>query len=199
MDKLPSDKFILDSLRKGDVKIFRLLFDVYYIKLVRYAIALLNNPEIAEEIVQEIFERLWIRREEINIDLSINAYLYASVRYRCINHLKSKIHSFIFEDDLTKLDQSNDSSPYDELVYKDLENAIKVSIESLPEQCRIIFNLSRNSGLSNPEIADQLGLSPKTIENQITIAIKKIREFLHKHWYTIILFFFWGCFIFHLT
>jgi RNA polymerase sigma-70 factor (ECF subfamily) len=97
------------------------------------------------------------------------------------------------------LDQEIENTPFDELVVKDLENAIKISIESLPEQCRIIFNLSRFSGLSNPEIAEKLGLSPKTVENQITIAIMKIRKFLHQHWYAIILIFFWGCFIFHLT
>lgn len=199
MDKLPSDKFILEALRKDNVKIFKLLFDNYYEGMVRYAMRLLHKPEIAEEVVQDVFERLWIRREELQINLSLSAYLFTSVRYQCINYLKSKIHSFVLEDDLTQLDQSFDITPHDELELKDLKEALKISVNALPEQCRIIFDLSRNSGLSNSEIAEQLGLSPKTIENQITIALKKIREFLLKNWYVFFLVFVWGYFIFHLT
>lgn len=199
MDKLPSDKFILESLRNGNVKIFKLLFDFYYEETVRYALRLVHKPEIAEEIVQDVFERLWIRREQLQIKVSLSAYLYTSVRYQCINYLKSKINSFVLEDDLTRLDQSFDISPQDELELKDLKEALRISIEALPEQCRIIFDLSRNSGLSNSEIAVQLGLSPKTIENQITIALKKIREFLQKNWYSVFFILVWGVFIFHLT
>lgn len=192
MSKLPSDKFILEHLRNSDAKIFNLLFDIYYVELVRYALRLTNKPEIAEEIVQEIFEKLWLRREALEINQSLSSYLFTSVRYRSINFFKNKLRNFVFEDDIINIDQPVTLTPYDELVFNDLKDALQVSIENLPEQCRIIFNLSRNSGLSNPEIAEQLGLSQKTVENQITIALKKIREFLQKNWYTIFLFFFWG-------
>lgn len=188
MGNLPPDDLIINRLQKSDEKIFKQLFDYYYANLVRYALRLLNKPEIAEEIVQDVFERLWVRREEIEILKSISSYLFTSVRYRCINHFKDKIQKLVLQDDLEKLDQTCENTPHDELVYKDLKEALKVSIESLPEQCRIIFNLSRNSGLSNHEIADQLNLAPKTVENQITIALKKIKEFLQKNWYVIFAF-----------
>jgi RNA polymerase sigma-70 factor (ECF subfamily) len=199
MNKLPPDSFILDLLKKGDLKTFKLIFDTYYEGLVRYAIKMLHKPEVGEEIVQDVFERLWLRRKELQINTSLSAYLYASVRYRCINYLKSKIQNFILEDNLQNIDQPTEYTPLQELEFKDLTEAIRASIDTLPEQCRAIFSLSRNSGLSNPEIAEQLNLSPKTIENQIGIALKKIREFLQKNWYAIFLIFFWGCFIFHLT
>lgn len=199
MDKLPSEKFILESLQKGNVKAFKQLFDQHYEGLVRFSMGLVHKPEIAEEIVQDVFERLWVRRAEVTIEHSISTYLYSAVRYRCINYLKSRIRDFVYEDDLTTLDNADKNTPYDELVYKELEEALKVSIETLPEQCRLIFSLSRNSGLSNPEIAEQLGLSAKTIENQMTIALKKIRAFLQKNWYVFFLLFVWGCFTFHLT
>jgi len=199
MDKLPPDKFILDSLRKNDVNVFKRLFDFYYSGLVRYAIRLVNKPEVAEEIVLDVFERLWSRREELQITVSFSSYLYSSVRYRCINYFKSKIQSFVFEDDILTLDQASESTPHEELVYKDLEEALIHSISELPEQCRIIFNLSRNSGLSNAEIAKELGLAPKTVENQMTIALRKIREFLQKNWYVLFSISLWGYFIFHLT
>jgi RNA polymerase sigma-70 factor, ECF subfamily len=192
MDKLPSDKILIEAIRKGNVKMFKLLFDHFYGELVRYAVRLLHKPEVAEEIVQDVFERMWLRRDKLEITYSISSYLYTSVRYRCINHLKSKIRNCVFEDDLVKIDRSDDHSPFDELVFNDLKQALKVSIEALPEQCQIIFHLSRNSGLSNSEIAEQLGISPKTVENQITIALKKIRNFLQKNWYIFFLFSFGG-------
>ena len=192
MGKLLSDEFILDGLRNDDVKIFKQLFDNYFVGLVRYALQLINRPEIAEEIVQDIFENLWERRKVLEINQSIASYLYAAVRYRCINHFKSKIHQLLLVDDLTVIEQPETNTPFDELVINDLQDALQASMKTLPEQCRLIFNLSRYSGLSNPQIAEQLGLSPKTIENQITIALKKIREFLQKNWYAIFLFFVWG-------
>lgn len=199
MDKLPSDKFILDSLRKGDVKVFRQLFDFHYGGLVRFAIRLVNKPEVAEEIVLDVLERLWSRRDEIQVNVSLSSYLYSSIRYRCINYFKSRIQSFVLEDDVLQLDQVAEITPHEELVYKDLEEALINSINTLPEQCRIIFNLSRNSGLNNAEIAKELGIAPKTVENQMTIALRKIREFLQKHWYVIFSISVWGHFIFHLT
>ena len=192
MDKLPSDEFILEHLRNSDVKVFKQLFDKYYVILVRFAVQLISKPEIAEEIVQDIFESLWERRKVLEINQAIRPYLYSSVRYRCINYFKNKIHQINLVDDLSSIDQLEITTPHDELVFSDLQETIKASIQTLPEQCRLIFNLSRYSGLSYPQIAEQLGLSPKTIEDQMTIALKKIREFLNKNWYVFFLFFFWG-------
>ena len=199
MNSLPSDDLILEALGNDNVKIFKLLFENYYGDLVKYALRILHKPVIAEEIVQDIFERLWLRRREIQIHHSFSAYLYSSVRYQCINYFKSKMKDFVFEANILRMDQIVENTPYDELVLHDLKEALRLSIETLPEQCQIIFKLSRNAGLSNPEIAEQLNLSPKTVENQITIALKKIREFLQKNWYVIFLVSLWGCSYFHLT
>lgn len=199
MAELPSDKFIINALQKGDVKIFKLLFDNYYNDLVKFAVRIIYKPEVAEEIVQDIFERLWLRRQEVEISHTISSYLYTSVRYRCINFLKSKIKNVVLEDDISKLDNKDENTPYDDLIFNNLTEALKASIETLPEQCQVIFKLSRNAGLSNSEIAEQLGISPKTVENQVTIALKKIREYLQKNWYVFFLFFFWGYFLIQLT
>lgn len=104
-----------------------------------------------------------------------------------INFLKKKVH-FSFENSIDEFEHPLGESPFETLQFKELQNALEKAIEMLPENCKAIYLLSRNSGLSNKEIAKKLNISSKTVENQITIALRKIRVFLEKHWYMVLLF-----------
>jgi RNA polymerase sigma-70 factor (ECF subfamily) len=137
-----------------------------------------RKPEIAEEIVQDLFIYLWEKREKINIYSSIQSYLYRSVRNKSIDYLKSAYANLETEKEDIIINKEGYLNPAYDIEIKELNIILEKAILKLPEKCYCIFTLSRNGGLSNKEIAGQLGITVKTVENQITIALKKIKEYL---------------------
>jgi len=154
---------------------FEKLFKELYPSLCRCAIRFVRIPEIAEEIVQVQFMELWEKRGSVKIHTSYKSYLYKSVKNKSIDYLRSKFAKLNFvqeEFSYTLIEQSN---PIKDIEEKELESVITAAIKELPEKCYIVFSLSRFGDLTNKQIAQQLGISEKTVENQITIAIKRVR------------------------
>ncbi|MEZ4903317.1 MAG: RNA polymerase sigma-70 factor [Spirosomataceae bacterium] len=135
----------------------------------------MRDTEEAEEIVQNVFVTIWEKRETIEITQSLQSYLYRAVHNHCLNRIK---HQKV-RDEHQQYVQDYQEVSYEsvsETVYKnELEQQLSKSIEKLPEQCRIIFKMSRFEELRYQEIADKMGLSVKTIENQIGKALKILR------------------------
>jgi len=182
---------IKENAAVDDIKAFEFLFKGYYVKLVFFASKFLNNMEGAEEIVSDTFTYLWEQKAEINITTSTNAYLYKMVQNRCLNYIKHKKIENEYVDYLAKNNLLADfyrtqSEPY---LQKELQEQIAKAINELPERCREIFKMSRFEHLKNKEIAEQLNISPKTVERQMTIALEKMRHYL-QHLFLIIAFFF---------
>lgn len=170
-----SDHELSEMLRKGDQDALKYLFDVYYKDLVIHAMKMVVNIGVAEELVQDVFIQLWNYRDKFSLKKAFNSYLFTSVKNRSINYLKSK-HGRIRFDDLGLIGPMQSASPADEeILLEEVKEAIKNAIEKLPQKCRIIFNLSRNAGMSADEIAGHLGLSKKTVQTQIAIAVRKIK------------------------
>ena len=173
---------IMDRLRGDDQNGLRDLFDAYYRQLVRYSMKLVINQAVAEELVQDVFIRIWENRHTIRLTGSIKAYLYAAVKNRSLNHLKSKYNRMVFVD-LDAAETASTSRPAeDDVILGELREAINRAVHSLPPRCRIIFNLSRNAGMSAEEIARHLGISRKTVHAQIAIALGKIKIILKDRW-----------------
>jgi RNA polymerase sigma-70 factor, ECF subfamily len=169
-------------LAADDAHAFENLFRTYYTELGRFAMKYLRDKETAEELVQDLFVDLWEKRHTLNITGSVKSYLYTATKNRSLNYLKSKLAQLQqLGDDSSELaaHHSNTESLYDQ---NELEQIIANGIEALPEKCRIIFQLSRHAGLSYAEIAQELNLSPKTVENQMGTALKKLRSYLEVHW-----------------
>ncbi|MGB3464519.1 MAG: RNA polymerase sigma-70 factor [Cyclobacteriaceae bacterium] len=160
-----------------DVTAFRILFDTYYNDLVSFSHRYTQQQAVSEEIIQEIFISLWERRKVISIEASLKAYLYRSVRNRTINYLKNQLPK---DQKTTAIESEHGLTVTQEYHEENNELAEQIdrAIASLPEKCRIIFLLSRNEGLTHKEIAAELDISVKTIENQIGIALKKLRAAL---------------------
>lgn len=180
--KALNDSEILKELSNGNHHAFEYIFRKYYSDLARFSARFVRDQEIAEEITQEVFVSFWENRTKIIITTSIQSYLMTSVKNRSFNHLNSKFsknHSLHDDGEGDSVPNHADSTD-DLLILSELQNAIKYALSSLPEKCGIIFNLSRNEGLLYKEIAEKLDISPKTVENQMGIALKKIREFLEK-------------------
>jgi RNA polymerase sigma-70 factor (ECF subfamily) len=149
---------------------------------VSYAVTYVTRQEIAEDIVQELFIRIWENRNSIKITRSLKAYLFTSTRNSSINYLRSKYAKVPF-DELTNIKENQiRTTSEDRISENELKRLIHSAVENLPEKCRIIFNLSRNSDLSHQEIADQLNISKKTVYVQIRNAVIRIKEILDEKW-----------------
>ena len=177
-----SDQDIVHKLYNGDQSALKYLFDEYYNDLVIHALKIVVNKGVAEEIVQDVLIQLWKNRVGFILQKTFHAYLFTAVRNRSINFLKSKYGRTRFEE-LDRIDQYQMTHSADEQMnIRELRQAIHGAIQLLPPKCKLIFHLSRNADLSVDEIAFQLDLSKKTVQTQISIAIKKIRAHLENQW-----------------
>lgn len=159
---------------KRNSDIFNKLFHDYYTNLSRFAFTYVKDEAVAEELVQEVFVNLW-QKQELKEISSIRSFLYISVRNRALNYLRDHKTRTLHENDFAIERERDALYEYNEYEHKQLETLVKDAIAELPEKCREIFELSRNENLSYQQIADQLNISAKTVENQISIAIKKLR------------------------
>lgn len=174
----PEDLDLFLQIREKDSQTsFKFLFKKYYVVLCRFAMQIVKEEEAAEEVVQETFVHFWENRKVIMITSSLSGYLYSSVRNAALNHLqKTKVrlkHESIFAT------TSDDDIPETEDIR--LKAIVNEAIQLLPEKCKEIFCMARFEGLTHEEIADYLRISKKTIENQMTIAFQKIREYMKDH------------------
>src|SRR5688572_24764796 len=164
---------------------FRLLFREYYDPLSKYAYSLVTDHDAAEDIVQEVFVRIWEKHQSIIQSPQVRAYLYRAVRNTCFNHLgaqKKRPVSSLSETDLGD-DDSIAWTVEEEPDVDDLPNyraLLQQGIDQLPEKCKEVFLLSRSGNLSNQEIADNLGISIKTVNNQTWKAMKLLKAFVSK-------------------
>lgn len=158
-----------------------MLFRTYYQPLCKYAYSFLQDKENAEEIVQSTFLLVWEKRETLEIRTSVKPYLYAMVRNACLNVLKhEKIKQKHAGEEIALAERSHDSVNH-VVASNELEQRIKVAVEELPEQCRLVFKLSRFEELKYSEIAEQLNISVKTVENHMGKALRIMREQLRDY------------------
>jgi len=172
------DNEIIGRIRQGDIKQFEALFRSSYTSLVKYAQTLMKDHDTAEEIVQDLFFRLWQNKEKIKIESSLNGYLFRSVHNRCLHYIE---HQKVVERHAQEIsfEQSPGAeSPADELQYKELQAKIARTIEKLPERCGKIFCMNRFEGLKYSEIAEKLSVSVKTVEANMGRALKEFRKAL---------------------
>lgn len=171
---------------KGDL-FLKYIFDKYYGEFCKISFKYTGRLEIAEDIVQEVFINIWNKRYSLNCTGNVKPYFIRSVINASINYIQSLFARQRMVDE-THIENVHSFNHHD-VISNELNMLITKAIETLPERCRIIFSLSRFSGLSNNEISQELNISVKTIENQITIAIKKMHAYLKSYGYYSILFF----------
>lgn len=170
------EKDLIARLRTGDQTAFELLFHFYYPGLVLFSAQFTADRSEAEEIVQDFFVKFWQKHQQISLTDSLKAYFFLSVKNGSLNFLK---HKKVEEKYIQKMMRLADNHlAYDPDLYIDseLQAKLKNAIELLPEKCREIFVMSRIKGLKNEEIADQLSLSKRTVETQISKALKVLRH-----------------------
>jgi len=147
----------------------------HYPALFRYAYTMVHDGIMAEEMVHQVFLKILEKKVPLNIHTSLKAYLYRSVNNECLNYIKHQKIKNDFEVQTIKAMSNKTESPLAKLQYRELEQRLKKAINELPEQCRTIFQMSRFEELKYAEIAKQLDLSVKTVETQMSRALKKLR------------------------
>ncbi|MGZ8557014.1 MAG: RNA polymerase sigma-70 factor [Chitinophagaceae bacterium] len=170
-----SNAAIIRSLAPTGEAAFEQLFKTHFRGLHAYAITILKDEMMGEEIVQNVFFKVWEKRQLFEIETSPKAYLYKAVYHDCLNYLKHKKVKSVHAMHVVR--QSNDQveNASGKLLQGELKEHIHNAMNELPEQCRTIFQMSRFEGLKYQEIADEMGLSVKTIENQMGKALKLLR------------------------
>lgn len=172
---LTEDIDLYIKLRAGDEQAFQTLFRKYYSALCRFAHQFLKDREQAEEAVQDMFVKIWEKRETLNIDTSVKHYFFRSIRNHCLNQIQhEKIKKQYATRILDLARQEIETEP--SFLEVDLIRRIEKSIDSLPPKRKEIFRLSREQGMKYKEIAETLDLSIKTVEAQMGLALKHLRE-----------------------
>lgn len=169
-----SQQWYIDGLRKGDKKSFQALFDQWYEPLCRYGIQQTGNPEEAEEIVQDVFVKLWMKREKLSIDTSIKSYLYRMVLNSIINRSQHQKVRMQHKADMV-FQQKESESPAHAFAAAEVEMLAMQAIENMPEKRRQVYEFSRVHGLKYSEIAEKMGISVKTVEVHLSKALEQLR------------------------
>jgi RNA polymerase sigma-70 factor (ECF subfamily) len=171
------EKDLIEGLREGDERIFKFIFDQYYRPLTVFALKYVPDVEEAKEIVQDFFVRLWSRHADLNIRFSLKMYLYQSVKNAALNYIEmNKVAQRRLGQYAAPLTSTDNALEH--MMAAEQEEMLMRAIDALPEKCRQIFLLSRMQRLSNQAIATQLNISIKTVEGQISIALKRLAEWL---------------------
>lgn len=174
-EKSPSDEMLLNLMKGGDADSFNILFERYWERLYSTVFAVCPDSEVCSEIVHDIFLNLWLKREKIQIDY-FKGYITASARYHVFRHMKSAGKSSLeYRETLEYVDRVAINEGESNIRYRELERKVEEELEELPRRCKEIFTLSRKEQLSNDEIAARLDISKRTVENQLTYALRHLR------------------------
>jgi RNA polymerase sigma-70 factor, ECF subfamily len=177
---------LLTNLKAGDDKAFEIIYNTYFRSLFNYAESLLHSADNAEDIISVVFVTLWEQRTELSIETSLQSYLFRCVYNACINLIRKKkveekyksFFLYYFDEGYSQ----GNSYPLENILEQELEEKIGSIISGLPEQCRAMFLMSREEGLSHNEIAIRSGVSVNTVRTQISRALcrfrKELKDFL---------------------
>ncbi len=181
-----NNSFLIHQLKKGEETAFEALFHLYFEKLHHFATSYIENSEDAREIVQNTFYKLWKKKNVLPVDINLNAYLFSMVKNDCLDYFKHLKVKYRYREEIEKdrariLESSLQDDPSLQLIEDELLQNVNRLINDLPPGCREIFIKSRFEGLKYKEIADELNISPKTVENQISKALRYLRNELSEY------------------
>jgi RNA polymerase sigma-70 factor (ECF subfamily) len=185
---IENESLLVQNLSKGNLLAFNTLYNEYSNRLYRFALGYLKSEAEAEELVQEVFTKIWEKRADLKKELSFKSFLFTIAFNIIRKHFRTKAH--LFEYFKTGVISEPDMQTSQKITYDSLYQYITELVNQLPERRKEIFIKSRYEGLSIKEIAEKLKISHKTVENQLTDALKFIRTNLNRENIPVILFFF---------
>ncbi len=167
---------MIEGLGRRDKVVFDYLFNYYYSSLCAFSMQFIRDQSAVEDLVQDFFVTLWMEATDLKICSSLRAYLFSGIRNRCLDFKKHQKVTEKYRSYLLFTPEGNDNSTDQYFAESELRLSIEKGLKKLPPRCREIFELSRINGLSNQEISEQLGISKRTVELQISNALKCLRK-----------------------
>ncbi len=179
------ERILVEKLKNADVASFEVVFRSHYEVLYRYALSYTGDSLEAEDLVQELFIWLWENKQYIKTEMSLKAYLIKILQNRALNRIKHNNVKLKYQKETSKILEEEEKLQKDYIEYyqeksnsENIEIRIAKAIEELPEQCKRIFKLNRFEGLKYREISERLDISISTVKNQISIALRKLKEII---------------------
>ncbi|MDR1555730.1 MAG: RNA polymerase sigma-70 factor [Tannerellaceae bacterium] len=168
---------LLYSVANDERGSFDMFYNIYYEQVFRFVYYFLKDKESCREVVADVFYGIWQSRKRLKDIENINTYLYITARNKSIRFMKQNFSSFLSLEEIPiLLEKSEEVSPEDEIINKEIETLLTKTINELPERCRIIFLMIRSEGLKAREVAEILSIKESTVRAQMKIAIEKITE-----------------------
>ena len=179
--KVEGDKFLVKELINGNEKAFRKLFDSYRNDLYKFSLSMVCSEEHAEEIVQDVFMKIWIKRGSLNPEMSFKSYLFTITRNKTIKFLKKAANNRKLREEIFYGKQKFVNSTDLYVRELELESLKQKALDKLSPRRRKIFEMSRNENKSYEEIAEELGISINTVRNQMSTSLEILRDFILKN------------------
>ncbi|MBO9732108.1 MAG: RNA polymerase sigma-70 factor [Chitinophaga sp.] len=180
-----NEKEFLDAIAGGDEQAYAQLYRHYWNEVYSLALSFLKSPALAEDTLQEVFVKLWLKRESIHEWKDFRAYFMTMVRHEIINTMRQGKRQLLIRDLHAGVDAVEAAPPEALLHSKETIALLQNAVNTLPVKQREVFLLSRTNGLTHDQIAAQMQLSKKTVANLITLALNQIREYLNQQGYLI--------------
>lgn len=181
------DIALQQRLSRGDETAFQETFELYFRVLVLFATKFSLEKEVAEDLVQDVFVKLYEQKDRLQFHSSLKAFLYQSVRNKCIDLIRSTKTRERHHVEIKAGAEIEGLNSEELMMQSELEEKIYLSISQLPDQCQLIFKMNRFEGKKNQEIADELNISKRTVETQISKALKILREEIYPYLKSIII------------
>lgn len=170
------EKFLILGLKTKNKIVFDFVFQYYYSGLCAYAEKIVGDSNTSEDIVQDLFFTLWIKHKQIQISSSLKNYLFSAVKNRSLDYIKKEKNKTRYENSTIHLQSHDENLSTFWFAESELQTIIEQSLDKLPPRCKEIFCMSRFEGYKNINIAEQLGISKRTVELQISNALKFLRK-----------------------
>lgn len=180
-NKLQKEQEHLQRVAAGDERAFRQLFDQYWEPLYLGVVALVKSKEMAHDLLQEIFLKIWNTRDQLPQKENVRNYLYIVARNHVFNELRKKSREVSFQEHIIQHFTDGTASALEQMISKESRELIERAVQRLPEQQRMVYMLTRQQGLSQDEIAQQLSISKSTIKTHMSRALNAIREEVLRH------------------
>ncbi|HYG38941.1 MAG TPA: RNA polymerase sigma-70 factor [Cytophagales bacterium] len=174
-----SEKDLIQKLKNGDELSFRVIFDKYKNKLYSYALKLTKSEEFAEEVVLDVFLKIWLNRGKINPDLSFNAFLFKITKNASLNFIKKAALDKALKKQLRNYFDEIHNETENAIISADYDRSFNKAIENLPPQQQMVFKMHRVDGKTHAEIADYLKLSKGTVRNYMMLALANVKRYLN--------------------
>lgn len=166
----------ISAISRGDESAFKEFFNYYHPRLYGYALTMIQSHNPSEEVVSDVFMKVWTGRKRLSAIENVNHYMFRAVKNQALNYLEKRKLETVDLDKVQDNKIGDFIQPDLSVLNRELADQIQSAIESLPPRSKLIFGLIRIDGMKYKEVAEHLDLSVKTVENQMTIAIKKLRE-----------------------